>query len=106
MRGLREDYPDAEIYFVTPLPNILQDYLMRERDYLLPQSYLVNVILTLAKEYDLHVIDLYNSNILDSHDADIVADYVPDGVHANRAGYRILAEHIAAEVVRSQKGEE
>ncbi len=101
MRGLRENYPDAEIYFVTPLPNILQDYLMRERDYLLPQRYLVNVILTLSAEYDYHVIDLYNSNILDSHDADIVSDYVPDGVHASKEGYRILAEHIAAEVVRS-----
>ena len=101
MRGLKENYPDAEIYFVTPLPNILQDYLMRERSYLLPQSYLVNVILTLSEEYDFHVIDLYNSNILDSHDADIVADYVPDGVHASKAGYRILAEHIAAEMVRS-----
>ena len=106
MRGLKENYPDAEIYFVTPLPNILQDYLMRERSYLLPQSYLVNVILTLAEEYDFHVIDLYNSNILDSHDADIVADYVPDGVHASKAGYRILAEHIAAEVVRSCEEEE
>lgn len=106
MRGLRENYPDAEIYFVTPLPNILQDYLMRERSYLLPQNDLVNVILTLSAEYDFHVIDLYNSNILDSHDADIVADYVPDGVHANKAGYRILAEHIAAEVVRSYEEEE
>lgn len=106
MRGLRENYPNAEIYFATPLPNILQDYLMRERDYLLPQSYLVNVILTLAEEYDFHVIDLYNSNILDSHDADIVTDYMPDGVHANKAGYRILAEHIAAEVVRSYEEEE
>lgn len=106
MRGLRENYPNAEIYFATPLPNILQDYLMRERDYLLPQSYLVNVILTLAEEYDFHVIDLYNSNILDSHDVDIVTDYMPDGVHANKAGYRILAEHIAAEVVRSYEEEE
>ncbi len=106
MRGLRENYPDADIYFVTPLPNILQDYLMRERSYLLPQNDLVNVILTLSAEYDFDVIDLYNSNILDSHDADIVADYVPDGVHANKAGYRILAEHIAAEVVRSYEEEE
>ncbi len=101
MRGLKENYPDADIFFVTPLPNILQDYLMRERTYLLPQKNLADVILTLSAAYDIHVIDLYNSNILDSHDADIVADYMPDGVHANREGYRILAEHIAAELVRS-----
>ena len=101
MRGLKENYPNADIFFVTPLPNILQDYLMRERTYLLPQKNLADVILTLSAAYDIHVIDLYNSNILDSHDADIVADYMPDGVHANREGYRILAEHIAAELVRS-----
>ncbi len=101
MRGLKENYPDADIFFVTPLPNILQDYLMRERTYLLPQKNVANVILTLSAAYDIKVIDLYNSNILDSHDADVVADYMPDGVHANKAGYRILAEHIAAELVRS-----
>ena len=100
MRGLRENYSDAEIYFITPLPNILQDYLMQERDYLLPQSRLVNVILELSEEYGYPVIDLYNSNILDSHDADIVTDYMPDGVHPNEEGYQILAEHIAAELVR------
>ncbi len=100
MRGLKEKYPDADIFFATPLPNILQDYLMRERTYLLPQKYMADVILTLSAVHDFPVIDLYNSNILDSHDADIVADYMPDGVHANRAGYRILAEHMAAELVR------
>ena len=101
MRGLKQNYPEADIFFATPLPNILQDYLMRERTYLLPQKNLSDVILTLSAAYDFQVIDLYNSNILDSHDADIVADYMPDGVHANKAGYRILAEHIAAEMVRS-----
>lgn len=100
MRGLKEEYPDADIFFATPLPNILHDYLMSERDYLLPQKNFADVILTLAQEYDYEVIDLYNSNILDSHDANIVADYMPDGVHGNHEGYRILAGHFAAELVR------
>ena len=99
MRGLRENYPDARIFFATPLPNILQDYLMSERDYLLPQQKFVDVILTLAEEYDYEVVDLYNSNILDSHDANVVADYIPDGVHGNPDGYQIIAEHFAAEIV-------
>lgn len=59
------------------------------------------MVLTLSAAHGFRVIDLYNSNMLDSHDPDIVADYMPDGVHANKAGYRILAEHIAAELVRS-----
>ena len=100
IRGLKKNYPDADIFFATPLPNILQDYLMRERSYLLPQRRLVNVILKLSQEYDIPVIDLYNSNILDSHDVDIVEEYIPDGVHGNHEGYQILAEHFAAELVR------
>lgn len=103
MRGLREKYPDADILFATPLPNILHDYLMRERPYLLPQKNIADAIITLAAAYDFQVIDLYNSNILDSHDADIVTEYMPDGVHANRAGYRILAEHMAAEVLKYEE---
>lgn len=105
MRGLKEMYPQAEVYIVTPLPNILQDYLKKERPYLLLQDDLVNVMLTLAAEYDFSVIDLYNSNLLDSHEADIVADYIPDGVHANETGYRILAQHIAAEILRQEEAD-
>lgn len=105
MGGLRENYPDADIFFATPLPNILQDYLMSERDYLLPQKNFVDVILTLAQEYDYGIIDLYNSNLLDSHDVNIVADYMPDGVHGNHEGYRILAEHFAAELVKYYEAE-
>ncbi len=105
MRGLRKNYPDADIFFATPLPNILQDYLMSERDYLLPQRNFADVILTLAQEYDYPVIDLYNANLLDSHDADIVTAYMPDGVHGNHEGYQILAEHFAAELIRYYEAE-
>ncbi|MDE7339559.1 MAG: hypothetical protein K2N80_03215 [Lachnospiraceae bacterium] len=100
MRGLRENYPDAQIFFATPLPNVLQDYLMSERDYLLPQKKFVEVIQTLADEYDFELIDLYNSNVLDSHDANIITEYMPDGVHGNPEGYQILAERFAGEIVK------
>lgn len=99
MGGLSEKYPNAEIFFATPLPNVLQDYLMKERDYLLPQQRFVDVMLTLADEHDYEVIDLYNSNILDSHDANVVADYMPDGVHGNHEGYQVMAEHFAARII-------
>lgn len=73
---------------------------MSEREYLLPQKKFVEVIKTLAKEYDIEVIDLYNSNILDSHDANVIAEYMPDGVHGNPTGYQVLAEHFAGEIVK------
>lgn len=100
MRGLKENYPDATIVFATPLPNVLHDILRKERDYLLPQVTLVNVIKQLAAEYEIPVIDLYNSNMLDTHDAAVIYNFMPDGVHCNPDGYTILAEHFAAELIK------
>lgn len=100
MRGLKEDYPQAQIVFATPLPNVLHDMLRKEREYLLPQRVLADAIRELAAEYDISVIDLYNSNILDTHDAAVIYNYMPDGVHCNSDGYTVLAEHFAAELIR------
>ena len=41
-----------------------------------------------------------NSNILDTHDAAVIYNYMPDGVHCNPSGYTILAEHFAAELIK------
>lgn len=100
LAGLKEDYPDAQIILTTPLPNVLHDMLRRERDYLLPQSVFVNMMQQLAAEYRVPVIDLYHANLLDTHDAAVIRNFMPDGVHGNQAGYRILAEHMAAEIIR------
>lgn len=100
MRGLKENYPQAKIVFATPLPNVLHDMLRKEREYLLPQRVLADAIRELAAEYDISVIDLYNSNILDTHDAAVIYNYMPDGVHCNSDGYTVLAEHFAAELIK------
>ena len=100
MRGLKENYPDAQIIFITPLPNVLHDMLRKERDYLLPQTMIANAMKELGDEYEIPVIDLYNSNVLDSHDAAVVYNYMPDGVHCNPEGYQVLAEKIAAELIK------
>lgn len=104
LRGLKENYPNAKVILATPLPNVLHDMLRKERDYLLPQYLLVNAMKQLAEEYDIPVIDLYNSNILDTHDAAVIYNYMPDGVHCNPAGYQIMAEHFAAELVKLYEG--
>lgn len=102
MRGLKENYPDAEVVFVTPLPNVLHDILRKDRPELLSQRVIVDSMIALAREYEFDVIDLYDSNLLDSHDAAVISNYMPDGVHCNPDGYQILAEHIAADLIRLQ----
>lgn len=105
MRGLKENYPEAKIIFATPLPNILHDYLRKQRDYLLPQATFANAVKELAAQYDIDVIDLYNSNLLDTHDVQVISTYMPDGVHGNPAGYQVLAEHMASQVIRIMQEE-
>ncbi|MCM1144924.1 MAG: SGNH/GDSL hydrolase family protein [Blautia sp.] len=105
MRGLREHYPEAVIFFATPPANILHDSLMGEQEYLLPQRAFAGVIRALAQEYQFELIDLYNENLLNSHDANIISNYMPDGVHGNHEGYEILAEHFAARIVQYYRGE-
>jgi len=100
MKGLTEDYPNAEIVFMTPLPNLLHDVLRKERPELLSQTVIVDCVKSLAEEYGIDIIDAYNANFMDSHDADIVASYIPDSVHPNEEGYEVLAEHVAAELIR------
>ena len=106
MRGLKENYPDAEVVFVTPLPNVLHDILRKDRPELMSQRVIVDSMIALAREYEFDVIDLYDSNLLDSHDAAVISNYMPDGVHCNPDGYRILAEHIAADLQDSQDVED
>lgn len=106
--GLQRDYPDAQIVLITPLPNVLHDLLRKSRDYLLPQSAFVKVMKQLAEEHDIPVIDLYNANFLDTHDAAVIHALMPDGVHGNETGYRMLAQHIAAQLIliEEEKGVE
>lgn len=100
MDGLAADYPYAEVIFLTPLPNGLHDYLKKEHPYLISQEKYAQVISQLAAEHGMEVIDLYNSNILDGHDKDNALHLMPDSVHPNVEGYRILGEHVAAEIIR------
>ena len=103
--GLQKDYPDAQIVLITPLPNVLHDLLRKSRDYLLPQSAFVRVTKQLGEEHGIPVIDLYNSNFLDTHDAAVIHALMPDGVHGNETGYRMLAQHIAAQLILIEEEE-
>lgn len=106
--GLQKDYPDAQVVLITPLPNVLHDLLRKSRDYLLPQSAFVRVMKQLGEEHGIPVVDLYNSNFLDTHDAAVIHALMPDGVHGNETGYRMLAQHIAAQLIliEEEKGVE
>ena len=74
--------------------------LRKDRSFLLPQSSFVKIMNQLAAEYGVPVIDLYGCDLLNTHDAAVIHSFMPDGVHGNEMGYRVLAEHFAAELIR------
>ena len=91
----------CKMIYINPPSTILQDAvyavnpenMIHQRDFAL-------AINTIAPEYGFEVIDMYNNNILNSHDPDINAAYVYDGIHCNKEGYRILAEHVASQIIQ------
>ncbi len=99
MKQLQEYYGDREIFFVTTYNNTkkvtcnytdingqptLNDYMEVQRK--------------LAKEFGFHVIDLYNTGLMDCSDKESSDFYLRDGLHPKDNGNIVLGEHIAAEL--------
>lgn len=101
--SFRDHNEDSYIKFicVNPPSTILNDgvYAMDPGN-MVHQSSFAEAINVIAPTYGFEVIDLYNNNILNSHDSDVNQQFVPDGIHPNVEGYRILAEHIASQIIQ------
>ena len=101
--ALRDNNENSYIKFiyVNPPSTILNDgvYAMDPGN-MMHQSSFAEAINVIAPTYGFEVIDLYNNNILNSHDLDVNRNFVPDGIHMSPEGYRILAEHIASQIIQ------
>lgn len=99
MNHMKRYFADREVIFVMMYPlnrtvtcqysdittqPTLNDYLDIQRQ--------------LAKENGFHVIDLYADGFMDCTNAEVNNYYLTDGIHPSDAGYKVLGEHIAAEL--------
>lgn len=99
MNHMKQYFSDREVIFVMTYPinrqvgcqysdittqPTLNDYLDIQRK--------------LAKENGFHVIDLYNTGFMDCTNSEVNNYFLDDGVHPSDAGYKVLGEHIAAEL--------
>lgn len=98
---LKTDYPNTVFFFVTayqtPNTSATKEYtnfngIPTLNDYM-------NPLRTLAQENGYPVIDLYSIGLMDMHDGLTAQNLLADSIHPNDAGYRILGEHIAAEIL-------
>ena len=99
--SLRTKYPNTLFFFVTayqtPWKSGTTNYtnfngIPTLDDYM-------NPIRIMAQQNGYPVIDLYSTGFMDTHDANTAANFLADEIHPNDAGYRILGEHIAAEIL-------
>ena len=90
-----------KLLYINPPATILNESVYNmDTGNMVHQREFAKAINEIAPTYSFEVIDLYNNNILNSHDADVKRQLVPDGIHPNAEGYRILAEHIASQIIQ------
>ena len=97
--GLITKYPAARIVVLTPLHRSYEDNPFGSVRKPVPTGALIDyvrVIRQVAEYYSLPVLDLYANSGLQPNVPIIREKYVPDGLHPNDEGHRILAEQIAA----------
>lgn len=91
----------VKFIYVNPPSTILNDGVYAiDPGNMVQQKSFAEAINAIVPAYGFEVIDLYNNNILNSHDRDVNDQFVPDGIHPNVEGYRILAEHIASQIIQ------
>ena len=97
MNRLCELYPGKVIVFMTPARRLgdLAPSASESRYYpSLPLKAYVDVILETAKDYPIHVLDLYEKLGIDPNLQADREQYTAEGLHFNDAGHRVIAERL------------
>ncbi len=91
----------VKLFYINPMSTILNDAVYSiDPGNMVQQSTFAAAINEIVPPYGFDVIDLYNSNYMNSHDEEVNHFLVNDGVHPNEDGYRLLAEHIASQILQ------
>lgn len=91
----------CKLICINPPSTILNDGVYAiDPGNMVQQKAFAEAINEIAPAYNFEVIDFYNNNILNSHDRDVNEQFMPDGIHGNAEGYRIMAEHIASQIIQ------
>ena len=99
IRQLKESYPNQEVFFVT-MYNISKTANSTYTDVAGSPGLTdyQDMLRTIVNDYGYHLIELYDIGFMDCTDMATSYRYTADGLHPSDEGYRILGEHIAAEL--------
>ena len=94
---LKENFKNAEILVLTPLhrrnENNLRGDGSKKKDFNVLSEYVENIRLA-AKNYGLHLLDLYSEAGIDPAVGNDDATYFTDGLHPNDIGHEIIAQKV------------
>ena len=96
LNNIKNNYPNADIFVVTTYKNQAENW---EPFQTYDMKQYMDTLMTYADDLGLNIIDLYDSGFLNSQIPEIKKNYVPDDVHPNDNGNKILAERIASELI-------
>ena len=96
LNNIKNNYPNADIFVVTTYKNQTENW---EPFQTYDMKQYMDTLMTYADDLGLNIIDLYDSGFLNSQIPEIKKNYVPDDVHPNDNGNKILAERIASELI-------
>jgi len=89
---LPRQFPSAKIVVATPLHRSDENNPKGDMGWLLKDY--VQVIRSVAGQYDLNVLDLFETSAIKAHIPEVAAALTTDGLHPNDEGHRILAQEI------------
>lgn len=95
---LIEKYPDSNIVFATPIHRTVEEKNIVKGG--VPQNVTllqyVEILREMTQYYGIPTLDLYKCSGLQPKIPVICEKYMPDGLHPNDAGHKILADRISA----------
>ena len=94
INNLLKNFKKAKIVFMTPLHRT-EETNPSQPDGKILEDY-AKAVLEICKNKGIPVIDLFGINPLDPYDTSLV----PDGLHPNDNGHKIMAEVIASELLK------
>lgn len=97
---LIERYPDKTIVILTPLHRCSEDSIFgddkgHKMSLGVPLSAFVQAIRDVAEYYSLPLLDLWSVSGIQPNVPIIKEKFMPDGLHPNDAGHRLIAERLA-----------
>lgn len=103
LANIKTNYPNSQVFVCTTFKNNAENW-EPFANYNLP------MYMDKLKEYagwmGFEIIDMYELGFMNSQIPEIKENFVPDDIHPNDAGNKILADRIAAEICIKYKGQE